>query len=1055
LGGSPDDQGRAEIRTFLIADVRGYTMFSQERGDEAAAKLAERFAAISREEIEQRGGILLELRGDEALSVFSSARQALRVAIDLQTRFVEETESEPSLPLLVGIGLDVGEAVPVDGGYRGRALNLAARLCGAAGPGEVLASRETVHLAGRIDGLTFTDRGEMHLKGMGQPVRVIRVASATDDAAVRLAPISARTLAVGERPTRRRLRPAVVIAAVLALVVAVAVPVLLSRDGQEAVAPNSVGIVDVATGEITGEIGLSGRPGSVAVGEGAVWVTHPDQGTVDRIDPDEARVVDTIQVGAAPAGIAVGEGAVWVVVSGVPGVARISPATNTVVATIPVGNGPVDVAVGEGAVWVTNRFDDSVARVDVDANEVTATIPVGDDPTGIVVGAGAVWVANAAAGTIDRVDPATNTVVEPIAVGSGPAAVAADDDGVWVANSLDGTVSRIDPTTDRVSDVVPVGESPVDLGLVGGAVWVADEFGAALQRIEPATGGVVATVTLGSVPHGVAGWGGSLWVAVQGTATSHRGGTLRVVAPVEFSPPLPLDPATAYVPPAFPIVALTNDGLVGFKRVGGADGATLVPDLATALPRPADGGRTYTFRVRSGIRYSSGEALKASDFRRSLERAFRLEPHGGFPVSQYFAGIEGGGACSARPETCDLSAGVVADDAAGTVAFHLVEPDPEFLYKLALNPAFALPPGVPDRLGDDQSLPATGPYMIETISESRITLVRNPRFREWSAAAQPDGNPDRIEFEYRSDPDSLVDEVAAGRADYLFFSPPPNRLPELLTRYAGQVHQHTGPETDYLSLNTRLPPFDDPRVRRALNLAVDREKVATALRGPQGATITCQVLPPNFPGYRPYCPFTRDPSASGRWTGPDVEAARKLVEASGTAGTPVTLFTMDAPGKGWVEAGRLAVAALKDLGYRAQLQIFSGPIDRYFGLLFDSRKGVQVGLAGWGPDYPSAAAFIDIALRCDAFLPGNPHNLNSAEFCDRKVDALIDRALAAETTSPDRAGRLWAEVDRAITDRAPWVPLVNPIGVDFLSARVGGYQYHPQWWVLLGQLWVR
>ncbi len=1016
MGGSPDDQGRAEIRTFLIADVRGYTLFSQERGDEAAAKLAERFATISREEIEQRGGILLELRGDEALSVFSSARQALRVAIDLQARFVEETEGDPSLPLLVGIGLDVGEAVPVEGGYRGRALNLAARLCGAAGPGDVLATRETVHLAGRIDSLTFTDRGEMHLKGIAQPVRVIRVASAADDASVRLAPISARAL-TGGQPTRRRPRPAVVLGAALALVVAVAVPLLLSRDGDEGIAPNSVGILDVVTGEITGEIGLSGRPGSVAVGEGAVWVTHPDQGTVDRIDPDEARVVDTIPVGSDPAGIAVGEGAVWVVVSGVPEVARISPATDTVVATVPVGNGPVDVAVGEGAVWVTNRFDDSVARVDVDANEVTTTIAVGDDPAGIAVGAGAVWVANNAAGTLDRIDPATDDVVQSINVGSGPAAVAADDDAVWVANSLDGTVSRIDPATDRVVDVVPVGGSPVDLGLVGGAVWVADEFG--------------------------------------GTATSHRGGILRVVAPVEFSPPLPIDPATAYVPPVLPIVALTNDGLVGFNRVGGSEGATLVPDLATALPRPADGGRTYTFRVRSGIRYSSGEALKASDFRRSLERAFRLEPRGQFPVSQYFAGIEGGGACSDRPKTCDLSAGVVADDAAGTVIFHLVEPDPEFLYKLALPPAFAIPPGVPDRLGDDQALPATGPYRIETASKSRITLVRNPRFRAWSAAAQPDGNPDRIEFEYRSDLDSLVDEVASGRADFLFFPPPPGRLPELLIRYAGQVHPYTGPETDYLSLNTRLPPFDDPRVRRALNLAVDREKVATALRGPQGATITCQVLPPNFPGYRPYCPFTHDPSASGRWTGPDLEAARKLVEASGTAGTPVTLFTSDAPGKGWVETGRLAVAALEELGYRAQLQIVSGSINRYFGLLNDSRKGVQVGLAGWIADYPSAAAFIDVTLACDEFLPGDPNNFNTAEFCDRKVDALIDRALAAETTSPDRAGPLWARVDRAITDRAPWVPLVNPIGVDFVSARVGGYQYHPQWGVLLGQLWVR
>jgi peptide/nickel transport system substrate-binding protein len=215
------------------------------------------------------------------------------------------------------------------------------------------------------------------------------------------------------------------------------------------------------------------------------------------------------------------------------------------------------------------------------------------------------------------------------------------------------------------------------------------------------------------------------------------------------------------------------------------------------------------------------------------------------------------------------------------------------------------------------------------------------------------------------------------------------------------------------------------------------------------------VLPPNFPGYQPYCPFTEDPSASGRWTGPDLEAARKLVEASGTTGTPVTLFTMDAPGKGWVETGRLAVAALDELGYRAQLQIISGPASRYFDLLDDSRKGVQIGVAGWLADYPSAAAFMEVLLSCDAFVPGDPKNLNSAEFCDREVDALIDRALAAQTTSPDRAGPLWAQVDQAITDKAPWVPLINTIGVDFVSARVGGYQHHPQWGVLLGQLWVR
>jgi class 3 adenylate cyclase len=142
----------AQIRTFLIADVRGYTLFTQERGDEAAAKLAAKFADIAREIVEARGGTLLELRGDEALCVFASTREAIRAAVDLQQRFVEETLEQPELPLTVGIGLDAGEAVPVQGGYRGAALNLAARLCGQARAGEILATREVTHLARRIEG---------------------------------------------------------------------------------------------------------------------------------------------------------------------------------------------------------------------------------------------------------------------------------------------------------------------------------------------------------------------------------------------------------------------------------------------------------------------------------------------------------------------------------------------------------------------------------------------------------------------------------------------------------------------------------------------------------------------------------------------------------------------------------------------------------------------------------------------------------------------------------------------------------------------------------------
>jgi class 3 adenylate cyclase/tetratricopeptide (TPR) repeat protein len=168
----------SEVRTFLIADVRGYTRFTLDYGDEAAARLAQSFAQLTEAVVTQRDGRVIELRGDEALAVFSSARQALRAAVELQTRFAQEANDV--LPLRVGIGLDAGEAIPVEGGYRGAALNLAARLCTLAGPGEVLASDTVANLARKIEGVEYAERGLMELKGFADRVRVMQVVSGAD-----------------------------------------------------------------------------------------------------------------------------------------------------------------------------------------------------------------------------------------------------------------------------------------------------------------------------------------------------------------------------------------------------------------------------------------------------------------------------------------------------------------------------------------------------------------------------------------------------------------------------------------------------------------------------------------------------------------------------------------------------------------------------------------------------------------------------------------------------------------------------------------------------------
>jgi class 3 adenylate cyclase len=168
----------ASILVFMIADVRGYTRFTQAQGDTAAATLTTKFAEISRGVIERWDGRLIELRGDEILAVFGSVRQALQAAIEMQTGFEEATRAQPDLPLSVGIGLDVGEAAALEDGYRGAALNRAARLCGVADAGDILVTNGLKYIAPMVDGVSFVERGRLQLKGFDEPVDILGVVPA-------------------------------------------------------------------------------------------------------------------------------------------------------------------------------------------------------------------------------------------------------------------------------------------------------------------------------------------------------------------------------------------------------------------------------------------------------------------------------------------------------------------------------------------------------------------------------------------------------------------------------------------------------------------------------------------------------------------------------------------------------------------------------------------------------------------------------------------------------------------------------------------------------------
>ena len=176
-------------KTFLIADVRGYTRFTREHGDAAASALVRSFLVTTEPILRERGGDVVETRGDEVLAAFDSSRSALEAAIKMQRALV----SNEGGPIPVGIGIDIGEAVVFDDGYLGNALNLASRLCGVCAPGEILTTREVAHVAGSVDGASFEDRGDRRFKNVGEPVRVFRVVPEPDDPSRRFREIAAAT----------------------------------------------------------------------------------------------------------------------------------------------------------------------------------------------------------------------------------------------------------------------------------------------------------------------------------------------------------------------------------------------------------------------------------------------------------------------------------------------------------------------------------------------------------------------------------------------------------------------------------------------------------------------------------------------------------------------------------------------------------------------------------------------------------------------------------------------------------------------------------------------
>jgi YVTN family beta-propeller protein len=1045
--------------TFLFTDIEGSTRLVKELRQERFGQLLADHRQILRAAFAAHGGQEVDTQGDAFFVAFRRAADAALAAAAAQRGLAGHGWPDGA-DCRVRMGIHTGEPGVGEEGYHGLGVHRAARIMAAGHGGQILVSQSTSSVLedDELPAIRIRDLGQHHLKDLERPEHIYQLdveGLPTEFPPLRTADVptaysgreeeleQAAQAAVWRARLRKRHWVAAAAGAVLVLggLAALLVGLLGGSDTAHALAQvdsNAVGRIDTRTTGIADQVPVGSTPSHIAVGEDAVWVTNTDDNTVSRIDP-ATRNVQTVPVGNSPSGITTGGGAVWVA-NGLDGtVSRIDPGTNTVVQTIGVGNGPLGIAYGAGSVWVANTGDGTITRIDAETGAPAKPSPVA--ATELAFGDGALWATQRAASRVVRIDPTSGDVVQPIAVGNGPSGIAVGDGSVWVANNLDGTVTQIDPVTSSVEHVIPTGNGPASIAVDRRGVWVSNQFDGTVVRIDPRTGELAQSIRVGNRPQGLAVAGGDVLVAVRESGTGHRGGTLTVRMNRDLDS---IDPAVAYDTTSIPILRMTSDGLVAFNQAGGLAGTQLVPDLAVSLPTPTDGGKTYTFRLRPNIRYSNGQPVRASDFRRSFERDFAI---GKLPVP-YYDGIVGAAQCKEAPKHCDLSHGIVANDAARTVTFHLTAPDPEFLYQLALEFGYALPATTPLTETHRKGLPGTGPYMIASYRPNhQLVLRRNPHFHEWSQAAQPDGYPDRIVFRIGGTADAAMDDVIAGKADAFSTAqsqtpPTASRLAAVKLSHASQVHSNPQQATIALFLNTRIPPFNRLAARKAVNLAADRSAAVDVTGGSDISQATCQILPPHFPGYRRYCPFG---------TKPDLARARALVAASGTQGMKVKFYS-------WGDIGGLgpyAAKLLRSLGYRTSVRKI-GSIDSFFGTTADSRTHAQIGTTEWITDYPTAGGFFNPIFTCGSFQPDTTANSNTSQFCDPHIDRQISQALRLEATDPDAARRIWERVDRETVDQAPWVPLVNPKEIDILSKRVGNYQYSPNGYgMIFDQLWVR
>ena len=470
-----------------------------------------------------------------------------------------------------------------------------------------------------------------------------------------------------------------------------------------------------------------------------------------------------------------------------------------------------------------------------------------------------------------------------------------------------------------------------------------------------------------------------------------------------------LDPALSYTVQGWGAMWNVYLSLLGYKHVNGPDGATLVPALATDMPQVSSDGLTYKLTLRKGVKYSDGKPVKATDFRYAIERDFQADsPGGGF-----FSNIVGADTFSKTKK--GHITGITANDATGAITIKLAKPQGDFQNILATIFAAPVPQGTPAKDQSTTPIPSTGPYMIQSYKPNRsFVLVRNPNFKP--TANVPATNPDKMTFSIVADDAAALQQVINGQADYDFHPIPVDRLASVQSKYGSQLKVYTPANTYYFFMNTREKPFDNVKVRQAINYAIDRNALVRLYGGL--ATPTENVLPPTYPQYKKLDLYPHD-----------MAKAKALLKGTGATSVPITIWGSNR------DTSKKPVAYLQDvmtqLGFKAKLKIIDAAV--YWTTIGNQKTAAQIGFADWFQDYPHPLDWFDVLLNGTRITP--THNNNYSNFNDPAVNAKI-AALKKQPKLDDQINSQWAAVDQMVMQKAAWAPYVNRQFTDFFSSKV-------------------